>query len=376
MPSVNRACPAYRPGVDVAKLVAMFGIVATHVSGYGLRPTPDAVNPEGVRLLFAFFYPVFLAGLDVFALATGFLCVTSRIRPARLVRLWLQMVFTGAAVTAVLLATGLVPVTAEGVFAFLRPVSTGSWWYMTAYFVLMVVAPFLNEGLRRTPRKVLEVVLVLTLVPVCTLDFCTKAGFLPVMRGYSLQWLLLLYGLGAYFRLHGNPFDRFSARACVLGILALAGLSCLGNVLLPNASFGLLATVAAKLHFHDVTSPGVLLIGILLFTLCLKVRSVGPSVAHVLRPLAAATLGVYLIHVQPLFWRWVFIPRMAGLTVSTAWDWLLRCFGISFAIFLVCLALDTVRDRLFAVLRIGRFADALCATVAWRFGIGGEGDVP
>ncbi len=42
--------PAYRPGVDVAKLVAMFGVVATHVVGYGLRPAPDAAHPAAIRL--------------------------------------------------------------------------------------------------------------------------------------------------------------------------------------------------------------------------------------------------------------------------------------------------------------------------------------
>lgn len=354
--------PTYRPGVDVAKLMAMFGVVATHVVGYGLRPAPDAAHPAAIRLLHDGLYPVFLAGLDVFAIASGFLGVASRFRASRLVRIWLQMLATGAAMTAFLAATGLAPVTAEDVRALLLPLSNGQWWYMTAYFPLALVAPLLNEGLRRLPRRGLEALLLFTLVPVAALDFCTTAGCLPVLRGYSFQWLLLCYLLGAYLRLH-DPLRRLSARAALLGALALAGLSCLGSGLLPHLPAGPLAQVAAKVHFHDFTSPCVIGIAILVFALCQKIPARAGQ-GGALRTLAAATLGVYLIHVQPCFWSRVFVPRMGALAASSAWDWLARGLGLSLAVFAACLALDLLRARLFALLRLDALCDGLCARVA------------
>lgn len=120
---------------------------------------------------------------------------------------------------------------------------------------------------------------------------------------------------------------------------------------------------AAKVHFHDFTSPCVIGIAILAFALCQKIPARAGK-GGALRALAAATLGVYLIHVQPCFWSRVFVPRMGALAASSAWDWLARGLGLSFAVFAACLALDLLRARLFALLRLDALCDGLCARVA------------
>ena len=153
----------------------------------------------------------------------------------------------------------------------------------------------------------------------------------------------LCYLLGAYLRLH-DPLRGLSARAALLGALALAGLSGLGSGLLSRLPAGPLAQAAAKLRFHDFTSPCVVGIAVLVFALCQKIPA-RAGTGGAFRALAAATLGVYLIHVQPCFWRRVFVPRMGALAASSAWGWLARGLGLSLAVFAACLALRRPRER-------------------------------
>ena len=133
------------------------------------------------------------------------------------------------------------------------------------------------------------------------------------------------------------------------------------------AMFGVVAThvVGYGLRFHDFTSPCVVGIAVLVFALCQKIPARAGK-GGALRALAAATLGVYLIHVQPCFWIRVFVPRMGALAASSAWDWLARGLGLSLAVFAACLALDLLRARLFALLRLDALCDGPCARVAAR----------
>ena len=351
----------YMPGVDLAKLLVMYFIIAAHLIGYGLHPASGAEPSLFQKSLFGFLYANF-ATMNVFAIATGYLCINSSGRYSRLLPLWLQMVFTGLVMSLFLKTTGLAEISLSELSTTFRPVSNNSWWYMTAYFPLALLIPYLNVGLRQMPRRAIEITLVLTLGIVCTLDFCTTLGCAPVMRGYSFFWLLLLYVLGAYLRLY-EPLRGLSPKRCLAGILVFSALSGVLPAVLSASKVPLLAKIGSQFHFFDLTAPAILAIGVLLFTLCCNLRITSPRAIRIVRALAPATLGVYLIHVQPFFWHRVFLPEIAKITVPSTWLYPVFCFGLAGLVFTVCLALDLLRVRLFRLLRVSELSERLCARV-------------
>ena len=75
------------------------------------------------------------------------------------------------------------------------PISTGRWWFLTAYFLLMLLAPFIEIALERVSRKQLLYTLILY--------FCinTIGPYLrPANIGENLQNFIFIYLLGAYLR--------------------------------------------------------------------------------------------------------------------------------------------------------------------------------
>ncbi len=353
---------AYIPGIDMAKLLVMFFIASAHVLHYGLKPVAGDLHPVLRQFTYDFLFTVF-ASMNVFAIATGYLSVKASCRYSKLVPLYLQLVFTGLVISLVLKMTGLVEITLSDLSAVFRPFACNHWWYMTCYLPVALLAPFLNDGIKTLPRRSLEIFLILALGIITTLDLVTKEGVNVVMRGYSTAWLLILYVLGAYLRLY-NPLARLRPRVCFLGVILIALVSAAIPALAPMLPFG--ATIVRHLHLFDLTSPNVLALGLLTFTGFINLRIENARIIRVVKFLAPATLGVYLIHVQPFLWYRLLRPALEGTHLASVWALPLVCLGLGAAIFVVCLALDLLRVWLFKTLHVSEICESLSARLAAR----------
>ena len=355
---------SYLPGIDLAKLFVMFTIVCAHILDGGLFPLANDAHPVLSQFVFDFLYCLF-AGLTVYALATGYLLVNSKGRYFRLLALWVQMVFTGLVVTVVLKATGLVEVSFKDFTTVFRPISCNSWWYMSAYFIVAILAPFLNVGVRQLPRRKLEAMFLLSFTLICASEFFTKKGFFVIQHGFCTEWLLLLYAFGAYLRVY-QPFRNVRPRYCFAGILFIALLTSAVDTLTPHLGVPVLTKVFGNFRYYDLASPGILLIGILLFVGCCNLRIESPRVVRTLKFLSPTVLGIYLIHYQPFFWKSCFLPFVEQVNVTRVWLYPLAIFGIAAVVFVACILLEILRVKLFDLLRVNerieRFGDR-CASL-------------
>lgn len=84
---------------------------------------------------------------------------------------------------------------------------------------------------------------------------------------------------------------------------------------------------------------------------CLKVSIVSERARRMIGILSSATLDVYLIHVQPVFFREVFGKNLRNLTVSECGGWLCSLILLTSAIYVACTVLEFVRIFLFSTLK-------------------------
>lgn len=122
-------------GIELLRVLSMGMIVLHHLLTWGglLFAFPKlSATDTALRLLNAFAN----CAVNVYALITGY--VGSRLRPARLLRQWLQVVFTGLAAT--LAASLFAPVDGSLFLKALLPVSLEEYWYFSAFFGLAVRA--------------------------------------------------------------------------------------------------------------------------------------------------------------------------------------------------------------------------------------------
>lgn len=345
-------------GVDIAKIVAMVLVVAVHVDGFGLPYAGDNPPGFGYQLLRSFLYSIFDACINIFAIASGYVGIMSSFKLSRIIRLWIQIVFTGLMVLGILDTFTYIDVQGLDYLKACIPIAKKQYWYMTAYFMLCFVMPLLNAGIKSLSKSKLRKLALMLLCVICGESFVCSEGALGVAGGYSFEWLLVLYVVGAYIRLY-NPLEQ-SERALLGSICLCAMIVGWMPPVLRKVTFITSMPIPRLLEFGGYTSPFTVLIAICIFLLCLKVRVVSEKTKKVITLLSSTTLGVYLIHVQPIFFRDVFIKAVEKLTVYWGGGYLCLIIVATIAMYTICSMLDFVRIILF------RSVECAVSKFLWR----------
>lgn len=343
-------------GIDALRALAMFFVICQHILGQG-GVVAGAEGSPLKHFFLCFLQILAYCAVDVYGITTGYLMCRKPFRLSRLTKLWLTTVFWSVAVSCVFFA--IVPESrtiSEAVSMFL-PILRGRYWFFTAYFVTMLVSPVLNhiiQTLSRRQFKLLLAVLFLIfgVIPVASLGY----DVLRISGGNHFSWMIALYLIGGYLRVHGLP----ERRPCIY----LGGYFLLSFAQLAY-QFGMRAVGLGAWSGLFLTCVSPLVVGeaVCLFQ-CFKAMGTKLSAESFLGKLiqfgTPGVYAVYVIHVHPLiFWN---KDLIAAFRPWDSWNGL-QAFGAvivtALGVFVLCILLDAVRQRLFRVLRIDRTADRL-----------------
>ena len=352
-------------GIDIAKIVAMLFVVAVHIDGFGL-PYIDEQTPSWLYSLSrSALNAVFMSCINIFAIASGFVGITVEFRITKMMSLYIRTASTGIFVlVGIVLATDVTPSQSQWLRAIV-PIASGQYWYMTAYFMLFVCMPLLNSGIKAMSRVQLARFLCFVLTVVCAETLFISVNPLGVASGYSFEWLLLLYVIGAYIRLY-NPIKTSSVRLVTIGTASAIVAAGLSQVLTKCVCNGWLC----KYHVPNLsvyTSPFVLAIAICVFMVCVRINIRHKVLTETIQMISAASLGVYLIHTQPVLFKKLFVPYVQGIGVTSLGNYLLLVASLTLAIFFCCIILDMVRGMVFSIIqRAYSSMSRLCKRHGWR----------
>ncbi len=321
-------------GIDLLKIVAMMFICILHVCNFGgitqhisLQTYPD--NHRMVIFLKCLTY----CAVDIYAMISGYLGYNKKFKLSRPVMIWLELVFY--TLTCTLLITLFSPdiLPENAWFKSALPVMNGEYWYMTAYFGMVVLMPFLNVIIQKTSLKTMSFVLLGVFVFYCTVPAVMNVSVFNLGSGYSTIWLCIMYITGGYFARIRKPHPLitsavFAASVILTWIIELNGY---GDI-------------------RKYTSPTMVLAAasLLLTFSCIKinVKWIKNAVSFV----AQSTLGIYIIHVHLFFWENFLKNCAEKYAKENVFFLLLMIILLASAIFLVCLAVDALRRGLFWLL--------------------------
>lgn len=276
-----------------------------------------------------------IIAVNVFSLISGYLSVGHKIKPMRLVGLWVSAV-TWSILMALI---GVVRGVDFGAWAIecAFPVCNVKYWYLDAFLVMQLFLPFVNAGIEKLGSVKTGQLAVCLVVVYSLLGF---AGGLGASGGYSTIWLLVLWIVGASIRLNYHELTRALSTGRLL----------IGTILIPLASTFLewrSATIgldSGKWTYY--VSPLVVIQAICFFLLCLRANVRGERFRRVLRALSPAAFGVYLIGTSTWFYgiwlmnRFSWIPgRRTALGVGFI-------FLVSALMFVTFLLLEMARLRI------------------------------
>lgn len=341
-------------GIDLLRCLSMFFVILQHLFGQG-DLLYHAQDNSAKYFFFSFFQIMAYCAVDVYGITTGYLMCTKQFKLSRLVQLWATTVFWSVAVSCCFFV--FVPASrtiSEAVSMFL-PILRGRYWFFTAYFVVMLLSPVLNHLIRTLNKHQFQLLLVVLLlifgiIPIGSLGY----DVMRVSGGNHFSWMIALYLIGGYLRVHLTSVDTFEHRAknkWLLGYFTAVAIHFLYMLAITFVGFPHYGTLMLT-----CISPLVTLSAVCLF---LHFQNLGSNIseqsvlARFLRFAAPGVYAVYIIHVHPLvFWNTELINLLRP------WDGysgilILACALFAAAgVFLACICLDYMRQKLFLGLRI------------------------
>lgn len=281
-------------GIDLLRMAAMFFVAALHILGIGGVITGSELL-SGQFLTAQFLRIAMLCAVNCYALISGFVGWDKKPKLSGLAMLWLKAVSFCLVITVC-----FSPADWKTWLNALLPVTTGQYWYLTAYVGLFVLMPLLNSAVRNMPKRELFVTLfgILLLFSVLPISPLTDAFYLH--DGYSALWLAVVYLLGGYLGKY-DILSRLNAKKWGLVYLGAVVFAWAPRMIVlwwrPHYWYDAYGNILI-----EYTSPTILLAAVSLLAIFSRLRLPGwtEKAVSVLSPHA---FGVYLFHAHPLMFR-------------------------------------------------------------------------
>jgi len=341
-------------GVDLLRMASMYLVLILHILGNGGILT--AAPWMSWRYAAAWLLETgAMCAVNCFALISGYVGVNSTFRASRLLNLWLQTVFYAVGLNALFAILRPGSVSAGALLKSFLPMTTGMYWYVTAYFGLSLFIPLLNQALRHTPRRFLKFLLLSMLTILAFLPCILQQSTYGLGSGYSMAWLGILYLLGGHAKLMDLPRRVTKKRAAALFLLST--LAAWGSKLaLEAATTRWLGEARWSDTFLSYLSPFIVLDALALLCLFAHLDIRAAWAVKLVGALSPAALGVYLIHVHPMFWAYILAGMAVPLLDFPAPVMALGVLGLALALYVGCSLVELLRLRLFKLLRV----DTIC----------------
>ena len=285
-------------GIECCRILAMLMICNLHVLGMGgILEKVD--SQKDFYYIFANFLEAFsYSAVNIYILISGYVGLYSQFSYKKMFSFWVQIIFYTISITFVFAIFSKSSVNLSDWFSAFTPISHGQYWYMSCYFGLVLIAPFLNQAVLTLKKELLLPIISGAFIYFSVIPTVFKQDILGLWGGYSVLWMILLYTLGAIIRKF-NYESRLQIRNVSGLILFLTSLTFI------LCWFG-------YEQWRSYISPTVTLQGIAIFLLFLKIKNLPLTFKRLVLLISPLTLGIYLFHVHPLIFRRI-IPKIYTL---------------------------------------------------------------
>ena len=303
-------------------------------------------------------------GVNVFVIITGYFSCTSKFSFQKIFKLLFAVEFYSLTLMIISLFTGAqefrVMLFVKGVF----PLLFDGYCFVTIYIILYVLSPFLNAGIGKLRKTHLSFIIVFLLVLYCILPN-TIGRVKPISSfEYSMViWFVTMYLIGGYFRHYGFTLIKHTTIALVLLIMSLfimLGARTLQLYLGANYG-GKIAELIKVFAEYNPNSIMSLVISILMFCVFLPIQFRGNKMFF---SISNATFGVYLIHDNPLFYKYMWENIIHTKEIYNMPLFIPLSIISILLLYIVCTVIEIIREKyiekpLFSLNGINKFISFL-----------------
>lgn len=352
------------PNFEILRVAAMFLIVVWHylVHGIGFKPIGVADDAVSVANLVSLELIGCLSKISTncYILISGYFLITSSAKWSKIPKTWLPIFFYSTVICLLFMAFGSKAISWETFFKSALPIYFDRYWFATRYLALVALAPFLSVIAKNITRKQHLLLLAVLFV----LNFNLLLG--QYLSGNnSLLWFIFLFFAGGYIRLYvktdgKNNYGKYYFLTATLFTIFYQ------TKHFYHYSF---SSAPFMIDYHDNNGPEFFT-ALMIFLWTAKRKISGGAVSRIMTRIAPLTFGVYLIHDNPLVRDLLWKNLVNAKVLYDTWAFVPALIGTTVAVFIACLAVDSLRDRMFKALdtngRIDRISGRIKLMISKR----------
>jgi surface polysaccharide O-acyltransferase-like enzyme len=228
------------------------------------------------------------------------------------------------------------PISLPAYIKSLFPITSGRWWFITSYFYLFLLSPFINRSLNSLSTRQDIFLLIALFLPNVLSGFVFGYSVIGTSQGHSIFTFIFYYVVGRMLRKHYQP-SRGKLKY-FLGYMLSVTLIFLGGVFIWHNFKSHIATL-----WGEQNNPLILLSAIAFFYVFYNMNIKSRFINWV----AGSTLGVYLISDHPIVRAYLYENLFVIDTYSGTDTFFIPLFLMAVAIFVSCIVIDKIREAIF-----------------------------
>lgn len=289
--------------------------------------------------------------VNCYALISGFLEANFRVK--KVIVLWMEVLFYSILISVIMsMIFGWDLLSKEAWICTFFPVCTRKNWYISAYIGMLCFVPFLKIVIdkieQKTYKKCLMIMFLIYSVLPTSIRLLTGTGdydAFGIKSGYGTLWLIILYLTGAYIYRYQEKKKKVSF--FLIGFICLSFITVLFKLGADKMNLQSYGNILVSYTSPTIVSGSVML---LIFSSNIKIKQ--QRVCKIIRKIANASLGVYLIHDNDIIRMKILSNIVAGYWNYSFVKMFVKIFGIIICIYVICTLIEIVREKLFKALNV------------------------
>lgn len=318
-----------------------------------------------------YWYERFIYGLvqvcvNCFVLISGYFLVKTEFKLKKLFSLWIEVVFYSLVIKMIMIALGEYPLSVVSLISCFAPILTGRYWFVTIYFGMYLLSPFLNIAIyamsKRQHGKLIGLLFVLNsaMISIYPSFQGMKSG-----GGWGLAWFTVLYITAAYIRLYYKPNRKFGKPLFIFFFCSITMTCTLW--LTYKSGIDVFVSIANNWWRYDSVFVFIASIALLMVFLNCSGTLKNDRIKQLIIRISSTTFGIYLIHDHANICTetmWLRIGMVSNM--SKLWFPLYQ-LAVVILIFLVCAWIDMIRQKLFQKLKVDWLVDHICCKILCKY---------
>lgn len=323
--------------IELLRIISMFLIVIHHFAIHGnfdFSTSTVTLNEVWIQ----FIQLGGKIGVNLFVLISGYFLVKgSSIKVNKLVKLWFEIFLYSVVIYAIFVLTHAQTFVFKEFVKSIMPITFSNWWFVSTYFILYLLSPFLNKFLNNIDKTFYQRLLLLLTLLWCVIPTFTSKK----IECNNLTWFIYLYTIAGYIRIYwserkmsGKTFITVSLFLCIFTFLTAIFLDFLGT---RKPFFNEHAT-----YFYSNEKVSILFASIFMFIGFLNLNI---KYSKLVNTLSSATFGVYLIHDHEFVRNFLWNVLFKQSTFSTSKYLIIYSIFAVISVYVVCTIIDLIRKH-------------------------------